>query len=109
MDFYIGWGGNQYSIRNFECEGSDRFLVADFNGAAGGAATPIILDSIKWYSDSINADLNAIVFKLWGPLILHNIEFTGSDNVATFDAVDETGVFMWTGTEWITRFATCTF
>lgn len=29
--------------------------------------------------------------------------------VATFDAVDETGVFMWTGTEWITLFATCTF
>lgn len=28
---------------------------------------------------------------------------------ATFDAVDETGVFMWTGTEWITIFATCTF
>ena len=28
---------------------------------------------------------------------------------ATFNAVDETGVFMWTGTEWVTIYATCTF
>lgn len=34
---------------------------------------------------------------------------TSDPEVATFDAVDETGVFMWTGTEWITIFATCTF
>ena len=34
---------------------------------------------------------------------------TSDPEVATFDAVDETGVFMWTGTEWVTLFATCTF
>lgn len=34
---------------------------------------------------------------------------TSDPEVATFDAVDETGVFLWTGTEWITIFATCTF
>jgi hypothetical protein len=34
---------------------------------------------------------------------------TSDPEVATFDAVDETGVFMWSGTEWITIFATCTF
>jgi len=34
---------------------------------------------------------------------------TSDPEVATFNAVDETGVFMWTGTEWITLFATCTF
>lgn len=34
---------------------------------------------------------------------------TSDPEVATFDAVDETGVFMWTGTEWITIFSTCTF
>ena len=34
---------------------------------------------------------------------------TSDPEIATFDAVDETGVFMWTGTEWITLFATCTF
>jgi len=34
---------------------------------------------------------------------------TTDPEVATFDAIDETGVFMWTGTEWITIFATCTF
>lgn len=34
---------------------------------------------------------------------------TSDPEVATFDAVDETGVFMWTGTEWVTIFATCTF
>lgn len=34
---------------------------------------------------------------------------TSDPEVATFDAVDETGVFMWTSTEWITIFATCTF
>lgn len=34
---------------------------------------------------------------------------TSDPEVATFDAIDETGVFMWTGTEWITIFATCTF
>lgn len=34
---------------------------------------------------------------------------TSDPEVATFNAVDETGVFMWTGTEWITIFATCTF
>ena len=34
---------------------------------------------------------------------------TADPEVATFNAVDETGVFMWTGTEWVTIFATCTF
>lgn len=34
---------------------------------------------------------------------------TSDPEVALFDAVDETGVFMWSGTEWITIFATCTF
>jgi len=34
---------------------------------------------------------------------------TSDPEVATFDAIDETGIFMWTGTEWITIFATCTF
>jgi len=34
---------------------------------------------------------------------------TSDPEVATFDAVDETGVFLWTGTEWITLYATCTF
>ena len=34
---------------------------------------------------------------------------TEDSEVATFNAVDETGVFMWIGTEWITIFATCTF
>jgi len=34
---------------------------------------------------------------------------TSDPEVATFDAVDETGVFMWTGTEWATIKATCTF
>jgi len=34
---------------------------------------------------------------------------TSDPEVATFDAVDETGVFMWTGTQWVTIFATCTF
>lgn len=34
---------------------------------------------------------------------------TSDPEVATFNAIDETGVFMWTGTEWITLFATCTF
>ncbi len=34
---------------------------------------------------------------------------TSDPEVATFNAVDETGVFLWSGTEWITLFATCTF
>jgi len=34
---------------------------------------------------------------------------TTNPEEATFDAVDETGVFMWTGLEWVTIFATCTF
>jgi hypothetical protein len=34
---------------------------------------------------------------------------TSDPEVATFNATDETGVFMWTGTEWVTIFATCTF
>lgn len=34
---------------------------------------------------------------------------TSDPEVATFDAVDETLVLMWTGTEWITIKATCTF
>ena len=34
---------------------------------------------------------------------------TSDPEIATFDAVDETGVFLWSGTEWITIFATCTF
>ena len=32
---------------------------------------------------------------------------TEDAEVATFDAIDEVGVFMWSGTEWITIFATC--
>lgn len=34
---------------------------------------------------------------------------TSDPEVATFDEVDETGMFMWTGTEWTTIKATCTF
>jgi len=34
---------------------------------------------------------------------------TSDPEVATFDAVDEAGVFLWTGTEWVTLYATCTF
>lgn len=34
---------------------------------------------------------------------------TSDPEIATFNAIDETGVFMWTGTEWVTIFATCTF
>lgn len=34
---------------------------------------------------------------------------TEDAEVATFDAVDEVGVFLWSGTEWVTVFATCTF
>jgi len=34
---------------------------------------------------------------------------TSDPEVATFDAVDEYGLFMWTGTEWVTISATCTF
>jgi len=34
---------------------------------------------------------------------------TSDPEVATFDAVDEVGVFVWTGTEWATVKATCTF
>jgi len=39
--------------------------------------------------------------------IAHHL--TSDPEVATFNAVDETGVFMWTGTEWVTIYATCTF
>jgi len=34
---------------------------------------------------------------------------TSDPEVATFDAVDEVGVFLWSGTEWVTLYATCTF
>jgi len=34
---------------------------------------------------------------------------TSDPEVATFDAVDEYGLFMWSGTEWVTVAATCTF
>ena len=34
---------------------------------------------------------------------------TSDPEVATFDALDEVGVFVWTGTEWATVYATCTF
>jgi len=34
---------------------------------------------------------------------------TSDPEVATFDAIDETWVGLWTGTEWVTIFATCTF
>jgi len=34
---------------------------------------------------------------------------TTDPEVATFDAVDEYGLFIWTGTEWATVAATCTF
>lgn len=34
---------------------------------------------------------------------------TSDPEIATFDAVDEYGVFEWSGTEWVTIFATCTF
>lgn len=42
-----------------------------------------------------------------GVTIIHHQ--TSDPEIAVFDAVDETGVFLWTGTEWITLFATCTF
>jgi len=34
---------------------------------------------------------------------------TSDPEVATFNAVDETWIGMWTGTEWVTVYATCTF
>ncbi|MHC4105956.1 MAG: right-handed parallel beta-helix repeat-containing protein [Planctomycetota bacterium] len=34
---------------------------------------------------------------------------TSDPEVATFDALEETGVFMWVDTVWITLYATCTF
>ncbi|MEE9159872.1 MAG: DUF2190 family protein [Gammaproteobacteria bacterium] len=34
---------------------------------------------------------------------------TSDPEVATFDAIDEYGLFIWTGTEWATVVATCTF
>lgn len=34
---------------------------------------------------------------------------TSDPEVATFDAVDEAWLGLWTGTEWVTVFATCTF
>ena len=34
---------------------------------------------------------------------------TSDPEVATFNAVDEYGVFEWSGTEWVTIKATCTF
>lgn len=34
---------------------------------------------------------------------------TSDPEIATFDAIDEVGVFLWGGTEWITLLATCTF
>ena len=34
---------------------------------------------------------------------------TSDPEIALFDAVDECGVFLWSGTEWVTIFATCTF
>ena len=34
---------------------------------------------------------------------------TSDPEVGTFDAMDETWALMWTGTEWVTIKATCTF
>ena len=34
---------------------------------------------------------------------------TEDPEIGTFDAIDETWILMWTGTEWVTLKATCTF
>ncbi|GAJ10545.1 unnamed protein product, partial [marine sediment metagenome] len=34
---------------------------------------------------------------------------SGDGEVALFDAIDESWILMWTGTEWTTLRATCTF
>jgi len=39
--------------------------------------------------------------------VTHHV--TSDPEVGTFDAVDETWVLIWTGTEWATIYATCTF
>lgn len=56
---------------------------------------------IKVITMSINADNSSTVS------ITNHL--TSDPEVATFDALDETGVFIWTGTEWDTILATCTF
>lgn len=38
-----------------------------------------------------------------------NAHETSDPEIGTFDAIDETWVLMWTGTEWVTLKATCTF
>ncbi len=79
--------------------------TTDIN-SSGGAVT-VTLGSgafpgqIKVITCFVNADTSSTV-----SITNHQ---SSDPEVATFDALDETGVFMWSGTEWVTIFATCTF
>lgn len=57
-----------------EVEGSNRFLVVD----ATGAATPTVVRNVFWSSNSLNADLKAMVLQSPGPFTFDNL-FLGSD------------------------------
>ncbi len=78
-DFYVGWGARGIDIRNIESEGSNRLLVADYDGGPTGTLTPITLSNVLWYSGSMAADDYAIIYKYTGNLILENVQFASND------------------------------
>lgn len=81
------------------------FYITDID-SNGGAVTGTLGDGafpgqIKVITNFVDASTSSVV-----SLTNHQ---TSDPEEATFDALDETGVFLWTGTEWITLFSTCTF
>lgn len=84
---------------------ASREIIGGNIDSSGGAVTITVRDGI--YIGQIKNIVMSDATASSTVSITHHQ--TSDPEVATFDAVDETGVFMWTGTEWITLFATCTF
>ena len=85
----------------------DKWITSFTMDSSGGAITGYLKDG-SYIGQTItivmtNATTSSTIS------IDHHQTHAGAAEVATFDAVDETGVFMWTGTEYVTIFATCTF
>lgn len=103
---------------------ADRFATKETVTAASPTLNPFGATELDTASNDITAtlgsgltvgDIKTIVLTDatsagdGGTTVSITNHLTSDPEVATFDAVDETGVFLWSGTEWVTIYATCTF
>ena len=115
----IAWIGNTPDTETVTVDGniSQHLGVCELD-SSGGALTMNFLDGIYIGQTKLIVMTDATASSTviishhddvaGNPVYVGNVP-SGDGEIATFDAVDETWILMWTGTEWTTLRATCTF